>query len=128
MFCFACLHTRTSATSPNMHINTCNDCPLIVNVSLSDTREPPQCSLVWSCFVFPPVPINKGLGLTFRSHCATCVCTVVLAECYSAQFSPTRQPCRNNCTLQIRNFIDSREASITSLTRVMKTLADFCAT
>ena len=29
--------------------------------------EPPQCSLVWCCFVFPPVPINKGLGLTFTS-------------------------------------------------------------
>ena len=67
MFCFACLHTRTSAPSPNMHIKTCNDCPLVANVSLSDTREPPQCSLVWSCFVFPPVPINKGPGLTFTS-------------------------------------------------------------
>ena len=67
MFCFACLHTRTSAPSPNMHIKTCNDCPLVANVSLSDTRELPQCSLVWSCFVFPPVPIDKGLGLTFTS-------------------------------------------------------------
>ena len=44
----------------------CNDCPLIVYVSLSDTRELSQC-LVWSSFFFPPVPINKGLGLTFTS-------------------------------------------------------------
>ena len=50
-----------------MHIKTCNDCPLVANVSLSDTRELPQCSLVWSSFFFPPVPINKGLGLTFTS-------------------------------------------------------------
>ena len=67
MFCFACLHTRTPTSSPNMHIKTCDDCPLVADVSLSDTRELPQCSLVWSCFVFPPVPRTKGLGLTFTS-------------------------------------------------------------
>ena len=43
-------------------------------------------------------------------------------------FRPARQPCRNKCTPQILNFIDSREASITSRTRVMKSLDDFCAT
>ena len=41
---------------------------------------------------------------------------------------PAKQPCRNNCTQQIRNFINSGEASIMSLTRVMDSLANFCTT
>ena len=67
--CFV-LHVCTHVhLQPHKHAykKTCNGCPLVANVSLSDTREPPQCSLVWSCFVFPPVSIHKGLGLTFTS-------------------------------------------------------------
>ena len=41
---------------------------------------------------------------------------------------PVRQLCLDNCTQQIRNFIDSGEASIMSLTRVMDSLANFCTT
>ena len=41
---------------------------------------------------------------------------------------PARQLCLDNCTQQIRNFINSGEASIMSLTRVMDSLANFGTT
>ena len=62
---FSCLHTCTSATSPIMHIFETQWLPVGCKCFVINTHETPQCSLVRSCFVFPPVPIYEGLGLTF---------------------------------------------------------------